>query len=181
MPLEEPEISESEAAEALAVSWKERRTEIAKVNQARAFSRTSATITAGRRSFRNEIDELKRRTKCRKCGRVGHWARECRSQPADSATASSSTPSAAGYVQVEEHEVSFAGAAEPIGVIEIYAAGLSSSGGCGVVDTGCGKILIGEDTPGQVEAMLAHLLKECQTAIPSDLAMGQLGNQTARS
>ena len=70
-------IPESEAAEALAASWKERRAEIAKLRRDRRFDAAQAS----RKSFRVEIEELKRRTKCRKCGKVGHWARECRSAP----------------------------------------------------------------------------------------------------
>ena len=72
----EETVSETEAAEALAISWKERRSEINRLNKSRQFSAADSS----RRSFRVEVAELKRRTKCRKCGRVGHWARECRAR-----------------------------------------------------------------------------------------------------
>ena len=159
----EPELSESEAAEALAVSWKERRTEIAKVNQARRFSKSSSSFSTGRK-FRSDVDDLKRRTRCRRCLQIGHWARECKNPPANQNAASASTgssnaaPTAAGYVQldqVEEHEVHFVGCAEVYEVQEVMAAGLTSSPGFGVVDTGCGKTLIGAETLQLMEAMLA--------------------------
>ena len=154
------ELSEGEAAEALAVSWKERRTEIAKVNQARRFTKTSSSgvSTGSRRNFRSEVDDLKKRTRCRRCGKLGHWARECRSAPSgNEASGSSPTQHATGvsYVEVEDPDITFIGAAEVVEVQDSLAAGLISSPGFGVVDTGCGKTLIGEQTLEQVEAMLA--------------------------
>ena len=67
------EVDESEAAEALAISWRERRQEINKLQKSR---RGQAAST--RKSFRVEIEELKKRTRCRRCNRLGHWARECK-------------------------------------------------------------------------------------------------------
>eukprot|EP00435_Cladocopium_sp_Y103_P016862 s1030_g4.t1 len=162
--LDDAELSESEAAEALAVSWKERRTEIARVNQARNFTKSTSSgvpTAPSRRNFRVEIDELKRRTRCRRCGRLGHWARECKFPPSGSDAntgASSSAPAAgAGYVEAEgvEPDITFIGAADVVEMQDILAAGLVSSPGFGVVDTGCGKTLIGEQTLQQVESLLA--------------------------
>ena len=73
--MEDETIPEADAAEALAVSWKDRRSEINKLQQSRKFG----AVKDVRRSFRIEVEELKKRTQCRKCGRTGHWARECRS------------------------------------------------------------------------------------------------------
>ena len=163
---DEGPVSETEAAEALAVSWKERRQEISKLNKSRQFQQADMA----KRSFRVEVEELKKRTKCRKCGRVGHWARECRARTnasgrpmaqgnAANYTSSSSTVPAKGgaetlYVEADfsetvTDEVHFVGAAE-----EALSASLVSSPGFGVIDSGCGKTLIGEDT---LEAMIPML------------------------
>ena len=80
--LAEGDISETEATtfeeeevrDVLAVSWKDRRREIAAAKASRNFTR----VRELQQSFRKEVDDLKKRTKCHKCGRVGHWARDCR-------------------------------------------------------------------------------------------------------
>ena len=49
------------------------------------------------------LAELKKKTRCRRCNKLGHWARECKAPPTDKATSSSSSsgaPTGAGYVQV---------------------------------------------------------------------------------
>eukprot|EP00435_Cladocopium_sp_Y103_P030061 s1739_g7.t1 len=139
------QYSESEAAEALAVSWKERRKEIAKYQQSRQFGNAGKS----RRSFRIEVEELKKKTKCRRCGRVGHWARECKAPPSDNAAASSQS-TAVNYVAVEQGDEqvwdstpAFVGATE---AHEVLQSGLVQSPGYGVVDSGCGRTLIGRNT-----------------------------------
>ena len=89
------EVSESEAAEALAVTWKERRKEIQKVNQSRRFGQPSFAASSSSRSFRVDVEELKRRTRCRKCGKVGHWARECRENKSSGTSHKPEPPSSA--------------------------------------------------------------------------------------
>ena len=149
------EVSEGEAAEALAVSWQERRKEINKTVQSRRFGAGSSYGDGARRSFKVEVEELKKRTRCRKCGKVGHWARECRSgrsewQNPKSSSGSGSAPSAssttaANYVEHEEvqidEDITFVGATMCLDASqdEALAAQLVSSPGFGVVDTGCGK------------------------------------------
>ena len=65
---------EPDVAEALAVSWRERRKEMGQLQRATKFKKAQDV----RRFFKVEIEELKRRTKCNKCGAVGRWARECK-------------------------------------------------------------------------------------------------------
>ena len=72
---EEDPLSEGDVAEALAVSWKERRAEIGKLQKSRKFG----AADQARRSFRIEVEELKRRPRCRRCGKL---EKECRSKPA---------------------------------------------------------------------------------------------------
>lgn len=68
-------IEEADAAEALAVSWKERRGDLNRLQKSRRFG----DATRLRREFRVEVGELKKRTRCHKCNQVGHWSRERRS------------------------------------------------------------------------------------------------------
>lgn len=54
------EVSESDAAEALAVTWKERRKEIQKVNQSKRFGQPRFSSSSSSRSCRVDVEELKR-------------------------------------------------------------------------------------------------------------------------
>ena len=169
--VEQDAISESEAAEALAVAWKDRRQEIQKHQQARKFGSRQSTHQTSR-SFRVEVEELKRRTRCRKCGKIGHWARECRSSAQSSkghgksstgyasTSAMAENTATADLVEHEsngedydDHDITFVGSSEWVfsgtasqQVMSVLAAGLVSSPGCGVIDTGCGRTLIGVQT-----------------------------------
>ena len=166
------EVDEGEAAEALAVSWRERRQEINKLQKSRRFGQAASS----RKSFRVEIEELKKRTRCRKCNRLGHWARECRSttnaRGKDQHGASSSSTQVPGISDVNlvqtagpnheldyEHEVSFVGVAELLSndtyQEEVLSSGLISSPGYGIVDSGCGRTLIGRQTLEKLSKLLS--------------------------
>ena len=146
---------EDEIAEVLAATWRDKRQELNKLNRARKFHQAGEL----RRSFRVEVEELKKRTQCRRCGKVGHWARECRAPPSSSTASASATtnPSSAGLVQ---HFV--------CSMIGVYTAAcgmlerlrtrrrtcpeqehplrLVSSPGYAVLDSGCGKSIVGRET-----------------------------------
>ena len=157
LPEDRDEVfTEEETAEALAVSWRERRKEIAKFQQARQFGPAGKT----RRSFRVEIEELKKRTRCRKCNQIGHWAKECKN-PSNSNRdsgdhkASGSSSAAVNYVEAgtescpDQMEPYFVGVAT-----EVMAASLVQSPGFGVIDSGCGRTLIGRDTLELLKPMM---------------------------
>ena len=152
---------ENEVAEILAVSWKDKRKEITKLQQQRRFGEAKEA----RRRFRVEIEELKRKTRCRKCNQVGHWEKECTSKGrgksySKSASKSKSTPSesGAGLVQWEEHFVAsvecLTASVRPAPTMieqlrqrqrqsNPVEALLVSSPGYGILDSGCGKSIIG--------------------------------------
>ncbi|CAE7244986.1 GIP, partial [Symbiodinium sp. CCMP2456] len=141
-------FQEEEAAEALAVTWKERRKEITKLQQKRGFGKSAEQA---KRSFRVEIEELKKRTRCNRCHRFGHWARECKANLGSrEGHATSSTTSATNS---STHEVMNADV--PKDYAENLGAGLVSSPGFGVVDSGCGRTLIGRETLSTLSTMLS--------------------------
>ena len=76
---DEPDESyeESEVREILATTWQERRKSLNKLQKARRFHEAGQA----RRSFRVEVEELKKRTRCHRCQQVGHWSRECKNAP----------------------------------------------------------------------------------------------------
>eukprot|EP00435_Cladocopium_sp_Y103_P035287 s382_g9.t1 len=175
------EFPENEVAEVLAASWKERRAEIAKLQKSRRFDQARDL----RRSFRVEIEEMKKKTKCNRCGRTGHWARECRQRRDPQAPGSTSAPSrpspkesAASYVASETVEqmpsAHFVASVSPQMTLlqqlkqkreqvmnvdpeaatpshnEIF---LVSSPGFAVLDSGCGKTIVGEKTLQQFQQL----------------------------
>ena len=172
-------FDEGEVAEALAVSWKDKRKELGRLQKARRFGAASDL----KRSYKVEIEELKRRTRCHRCNQVGHWSRDCKAAKGKSKGSSSSAgqKTDTGVAMVEpftEHFVA-AVACDPTNVPgevlallrqrrdqkqaamlpmqSVPAMGdevlLVSSPGFGVIDSGCGRTIIGHDTLAEFESL----------------------------
>ena len=161
---------------------REKRQELAKLQRARNFRQVKET----KRAFRVEIEEMKKKTRCHRCGKLGHWSRECRQPRSDKGAASSTTktsaPSAStGAALVQEQSFDFVAAVEHESMLERLRllvspterptttgpAGheilLVSSPGFGVLDSGCGKTIIGDQTLQQFK----DLLLACGLTVPA--------------
>ena len=66
-------FEEEEVPEVLAATWKERRTEISRLQKARRFSQASEA----KQRFSKEVKDLEKRSRRRRCHQIGHWARNC--------------------------------------------------------------------------------------------------------
>eukprot|EP00435_Cladocopium_sp_Y103_P058196 s1061_g20.t1 len=171
---------ESEIQEILAATWQERRKSLNKLQKARRFHDAGQV----RRQFRVEVEELKRRTRCHRCNQVGHWSRECKNPPSKGSgkggnKSGGSGKQDAGAASVEhfvawvwnkpsmlqqlrqnrESDVVKAVKVEECVEQEQF---LVSSPGFGVLDSGCGKTIVGEDTLQE----FIHLWKDHGFDIP---------------
>ena len=122
-------FDELETAEILAATWREKRNEISKLQKSRRFTQVGQV----RRQFQQNVRSIKSRTKCFKCKQVGHWSKECPNRAASSSKAEGNQ-SVSGAAMVEDG---------PRSSSEVL---LVSSPGFGIVDSGCGRTLIGQDT-----------------------------------
>eukprot|EP00435_Cladocopium_sp_Y103_P065475 s772_g27.t1 len=170
---------ETDVAEVMAVSWKEKRAELSKLQKSRKF-------TAARdlkRSFRIEVEESKKKTRCHRCGKTGHWSRECRQPRKDLPAKSEPSKPTTGAASVHVESLDFIAYVEhhnpfPVHHVEHDRSLLEllreknrererlsisqqaseillvSSPGYGVLDSGCGRTIIGSETLSAFEAML---------------------------
>jgi hypothetical protein len=89
-----------DVAKALAVTWKEKHKELTKLQRSRKFTQADQL----KRSFRVDVEELKKNSRCRLCNQLGHWARECKSASTKGSgkqghSASKASPSGAAFVE----------------------------------------------------------------------------------
>eukprot|EP00435_Cladocopium_sp_Y103_P064168 s612_g25.t2 len=122
-------FDELETAEILAATWREKRSEISKLQKARRFSQVGTV----KKQFQQDIRSLKSKTKCFKCHQVGHWSKDCPNRSSRPAK-SEGSQSASGAAMVEDG---------PQSHDEVM---LVSSPGFGIVDSGCSRTLIGQET-----------------------------------
>ena len=154
---EEP-FNEEDVAEVLATTWKDRRQELNRLQKSRQFQKARDV----RRSFRVEIEELKKQTTCNRCGQKGHLAKEGRNPPAKGSGKSktSTSPTGAAFVEAETEIEFVAAAGEHLSMLDSLRRRVSleavdklpvevmpiSSPGFGVLDSGlCGRTIIGRD------------------------------------
>eukprot|EP00435_Cladocopium_sp_Y103_P013904 s3466_g3.t1 len=173
------DFPETDVAEVLAATWREKRQELNRLQKSRQFGKAKEV----RRSFRVEVEELKAKTSCHKCGKRGHWARECpsakgSSKGAKSSGATSNTSGAAAVVSQGDVSVEFVASVAngtsmleqlrgrakpslPSAGSELNVVGLVSSPGYGVLDSGCGRTIVGANTLKEFERIWI------QTGMPS--------------
>ena len=119
-------FDESEVVEILAATWKEKRTEIAKLQKSRNFRQANVV----KKQFTQDYSDVRKRTKCWRCNQLGHFSRECSKPKGEGKGSKSQSSSGAAAV--------------------CHEALLVSSPGFGVIDSGCGKTLIGQETLGEL-------------------------------
>ena len=117
---------ESEIAEVLAATWREKRTEISKLQKARKFKQASTV----KKQFSRELTDIQKRSRCRRCGQIGHWARSCPQAQTSGYTGRADKEKVSGAAMVTDEVL------------------LVSSPGFGIIDSGCSRTLIGQQTLG---------------------------------
>ena len=156
----EEAFEEEDVREILAVTWQEKRKTLNRLQKQRKFHEA----TNVRRAFRVEVEELKKKTKCHRCHQVGHWSRECKNPPAKGAGKGSGKgpskgKSDSGAAVVEEFIASVSAYQTMMQKLRDRKRQaldrnpqdeeeqlLVSSPGFGVLDSGCGKTIVGETT-----------------------------------
>eukprot|EP00435_Cladocopium_sp_Y103_P011977 s1627_g3.t1 len=166
--------AEEDVAGVLAATWKEKRQELNRLQRSRQFGRAKDL----RRSFRVEVEEMKSKTTCHRCGKRGHWARECTlpkgsSKGAKNSGAAASTSGAAAVVEDNSEMPDFVAAVSPqlclldqvrqhvnrdvsvdaVNPNLVSEVALVSCPGFGVLDSGCGRTIVGADTLVEFEKL----------------------------
>ena len=159
------ELLEADVAEVLAATWRERRQELNRLQKTRQYGK----IREVKKAYRVEVEELKRASTCHRCGQKGHWSRECRNPPSNAKGGSKgkpSQPSGAAIVETPPvaEEVDFVASVQDcltlkqqvyqliadrqptIPTTALPEILLVSSPGYGVLDSGCGRTIIGRTT-----------------------------------
>lgn len=163
------DFPEADVAEVLAASWKEKRAELNKLQKARKFGK----VRELRRSFRVEVEEMKAKTACHRCGKRGHRARECQQAKGagKGSKGSASTPAASGGASIvtKEHDVVefIPAVTDDLCLLDkvrllrkttpsaqgLTDVALVSCPGYGVLDSGCGRTIIGKCTLAEFEKL----------------------------
>jgi len=154
-------FDEKEVAEILAATWKEKRAEITKLQRSRKFTQASNI----KKQFSREASDLKRKSKCWNCGCPGHWSRDCTAPKSSSASSENDKHNAHGAA------VATCLPPEP----ESGETFLVSSPGFGIVDSGCSRTLIGQETLNSF-LRLFHDLKLPAPETKSETNLFRFGN-----
>eukprot|EP00913_Durusdinium_trenchii_P031321 g29328.t1 len=117
-------FDEDEIAEVLAATWRERRSEISKLQKSRRFGQ-AATV---KKQFSREITDLQKKSRCRACGQIGHWARNC-PQRSSSSASGSRTDTDKALVAIEKYSWADEGA-----IVKVYIS--ASSNPCALAARG---------------------------------------------
>ena len=153
-------FEESEVKEILATTWQEKRRSLNQLQKSRRFHDAGQV----KRQFRVEVEELKRRTRCHRCQQIGHWSRECKNPPVKGSSKGSkgkSSGKADSGAAMVEHFVALVSNHKTMSQLLLEKRSMSgqlsphfqeveqllvSSPGFGVLDSGCGKTIIGSNT-----------------------------------
>ena len=76
------EMDEDEAKEVLAATWKDKRAEINRLQ----CNRRCAAAQEVRKSFRVDVEEIRKRSKCWRCNQLGHFAKDCKNAESTSSS-----------------------------------------------------------------------------------------------
>ena len=155
------ELREDEVMEVLAVSWKDRRTQIAKANAAKDFGKVKEL----KRAFRAEVEELKKKTKCKECDQVGHWARECPRKTKGGKGAGKKSGKTKYSYYCQHENVCCQPMVEQLRA-EDKQMSPKAAPGKGLVDCGCNKSVIGRETLAKYLPMLEKFGFKSKTSLP---------------